>query len=463
MGKTLFERLWSSHVVAELGDGYALVHVDRHVVNDVVGPGFATMGQRGLKLFAPQLTSAVPDHMVPSTKEPGALMPMLVQQLRAQSKKHGIKLYDVGEQGFGIVHQMAPEEGIALPGMTFACGDSHSSTIGAVGALAWGIGQSEVVHIMATQTSIQMKPRSMRVNMEGKLGPGISAKDAILKVISHFGAGAGVGYAVEYTGSVIRDMDMDGRFTVCNMSVEMGARFGMVAPDETTYAYVRSRKEAPKGPMWDKALAHWRTLPTDADASFDKELSIDLSGLRPQVSWGTNLDHVVAIDAPIPDPQEEADPDRRRAMEAALKYMDLAPGGSMNGLPVDWVFIGSCTNARLADLQAAAKVAKGRRVAEGVRAWVVPGSVRAKTAAEAEGLDKIFLEAGFEWREPSCSMCAAANGDIVAPGQRTISTTNRNFEGRQGPGARTHLASPAMAAAAAIAGCITDVRSFAKA
>lgn len=460
MGKSLFEKLWSSHVVAELGDGYALLHVDRHVVNDTVSAGFAALSKRGLPLFSPELTSVVPDHMVPTVALPNAPVPVLVTAAREGARKFGARLFDVEDEAFGIVHQMVPEQGLALPGLTFACGDSHSSTIGALGALAWGVGQSEVNHILATQTSIQAKPRSMRINIEGTLQPGVYAKDLILFLISRLGADSGVGYGIEYAGAVIRAMAMEGRFTLCNMATDTGARFGLIAPDETTFAYLRDRRFSPTGSLWDEALAHWRTLPSDADAAFDREVAFDVSDLAPQVSWGTSLNHVIPIDRPIPDPADEADPDKRAAMLSALAYMGLRPGDRMDEVPVDWVFIGSCTNARIGDLQVAAELVKGRRVAPGVRAWVVPGSTRARREAEAQGLDRIFLDAGFEWRLPSCSMCAAANGDLVGPGERAISTTNRNYEGRQGPGARTHLASPAMAAAAAIAGRIVDPRSF---
>lgn len=460
MGKSLFEKLWSRHVVAELGDGYALLHVDRHVVNDTVSAGFAALEKRGLPLFSPTLTSVVPDHMVPTVKLPGAPVPVMVTMAREGARKSGARLFDVEDEAFGIVHQMTPEQGLALPGLTFACGDSHSSTIGALGALAWGVGQSEVNHILATQTSIQARPRSMRVNLEGALGPGVHAKDLILHLIARLGADSGVGYAVEYAGAAIRAMGMDGRFTLCNMATDMGARFGLIAPDETTFAYLHGRRFSPTGALWEQALAHWRALPSDADAAFDHEVTVDVTALAPQISWGTSLNHVTPVDRPLPDPADEPDPDKRAAMRSALAYMGLQPGARMDGLPVDWVFIGSCTNARIGDLQAAARLVAGRKVAPGVRAWVVPGSNQARRDAESQGLDRIFLEAGFEWRLPSCSMCAAANGDLVGPGERAISTTNRNYEGRQGPGARTHLASPAMAAAAAVAGCIVDPRRF---
>lgn len=457
MGQSLFEKLWQSHEVKVVGDGYSLLYVDRHILNDMVGVGLAGIEQRGLKVAAPDLTFAVPDHLVPTVGQSNSIMPIQVRKLRVDAPKHGIRLYDTGQDGFGIVHVMAPEQGLALPGMTFTCGDSHSSTIGALGALAWGIGLSEVTHILATQTSLQYKPQSMRITVNGTTKPGLTGKDVILRIIQELGVEAGVGYAVEYAGPVIRSLGMDGRFTICNMSVEMGARFGIIAPDDTTFAYLAGREMSPKGKDWEAAVAQWRDLPSDGDAKFDKVIELDLTDLEPQISWGTTVDQVIGVNGRIPDPAQEENPAKRRSMEAALAYMGLSSGAPIQGLPIDWAFIGSCTNSRIQDLRDAAKVIQGRRVAKGVRAWVVPGSERTRLEAEAEHLDEIFKEAGFEWREPSCSMCAAANGDIVPGGERTISSTNRNFEGRQGPGSRTHLASPAMVAAAAIAGCITDL------
>jgi 3-isopropylmalate/(R)-2-methylmalate dehydratase large subunit len=349
---------------------------------------------------------------------------------------------------------------LSLPGCLIVCGDSHTCTHGGLGALAFGIGSSELTHVLATQAIIQRRPKTMRVMFEGRLPFGVTAKDLILALIGHIGAAGGTGYAVEYAGSAIRDMPVEGRLTICNLSIELGAKMGFVAPDEKTYAYLRGRDYAPQGEMWQQAVAAWRQLPSDADAVFDREVAIDVEAISPQVTWGISPEHVIGIDGHVPDPKEIADPARRAAIETALDYMGLVAGAPIIGTPVDVVFIGSCTNSRLSDLRAAAEVARGRKVAPGVRAWVVPGSETVKRDAVAEGLDKLFIDAGFEWREPGCSMCLAANGETVSPGQRSVSTSNRNFIGRQGPRARTHLASPAMAVAAAIAGSIADVRTM---
>jgi 3-isopropylmalate/(R)-2-methylmalate dehydratase large subunit len=355
---------------------------------------------------------------------------------------------------------MGPELGITLPGTLLVCGDSHTCTHGGMGALSFGIGSSEVVHVLATQTIVQRRPKRMRATFEGTPAAGITAKDMILHLIGVIGAAGGTGYAMEYAGSAVRALDIEGRLTICNLSIELGAKCGMVAPDETTFAHLKSRLYAPTGEAWDAALADWRTLPSDPDAVFDREVEIDVSRIAPQITWGTSPEHVLAVDGRIPDPATVSDADRRNALQAALEYMDLKPGAAIAGTPVDWVFIGSCTNSRISDLRAAAAVAKGRQVAGTVRAWVVPGSENVKRQAEAEGLDQVFKSAGFEWREPGCSMCLAMNNETVPPGQRSVSTSNRNFVGRQGPGARTHLASPAMAAAAALAGHIVDVRTM---
>jgi 3-isopropylmalate/(R)-2-methylmalate dehydratase large subunit len=381
-----------------------------------------------------------------------------MRELREGTARHGIKLFDIGETGHGIVHVIAPEMGIAQPGMTIAVGDSHTCTNGALGALAWGVGQGEIVHILATQTTRQRKPKTMRIRLDGVAPAGISGKDLILYLIGQVGVGAGNGYAVEYAGAAIRALGMEGRFTVCNMSVEFGARYGMIAPDEDTFAYLSGRPYAPRAEMWNLAVADWRTLPSDEDASFDSELSFDVSHVAPQVTWGNSLDAVLPVDGRIPDPDREPDAARRTEMSSWLSYMDLQPGAAIAGTPIDQVFIGSCTNSRISDLRAAAGVLKGRKVAEGVRAWAVPGSVQVKRQAEAEGLDAIFKAAGFEWREPGCSMCVGMNGDTLAPGKRSVSTNNRSFAGRQGPGSRTHVASPAVAAASACAGTIADPR-----
>ena len=462
--RTLFAKMWDDHVVKDLGDGAVLLHVDRHLLHDLGGSrGLLDIKQRGLTVHSPGLTFATPDHAISSadgragTSETGW---SLLHALRAETKAAGIQMFDIGQRGQGIVHVIGPELGLSLPGMLIVCGDSHTCTHGGLGALAFGIGSSELSHVLATQTLVQRRPKTMRVRFEGAMRPGVLPKDLILRLIGEIGAAGGTGYAVEYAGSAIEAMPLEGRLTVCNLSIELGAKMGFVAPDDTTYAYLAGRRYAPKGAEWDQAVAEWRTLPSDDDAVFDREVVIDVAGIAPQITWGTSPEHVVAVDGMIPDPAREADPVRRRAMEAALSYMDLNPGSPIAGTKVNWVFIGSCTNSRLSDLREAARVARGHQVAQGVRAWVVPGSEIVKRDAEAEGLDQVFKAAGFEWRQPGCSMCLAANGEVVPPTERSVSTSNRNFVGRQGPRARTHLASPAMAVAAAIAGAIADVRSL---
>ena len=464
-GLTMFDKLWDAHVVARLGGDNVLLHVDRHLMHDLGGAvGFAELGKKGFRLRNPDLTFATPDHAVSTapgrdgdTNPKGAA---LVRGLRRHTAELGVRMFDLGQIGQGIVHVMGPELGLTLPGLTIVCGDSHTCTHGGLGALAFGIGTSEVVHVLATQTLVQKKPKCLSVRFEGAPGAGVTPKDLVLYLIGRHGAAGGSGFAVEYSGAAIRAMGVEGRMTVCNLSIEFGAKIGMVAPDDTTFAYVHGRDFAPKDRLWDQALAHWRSLPSDLDAAFDREIAIDAAAVPPQITWGTSPENSIAVDARIPDPAAESDPARRKGMEAALAYMGLEPGRPIAGTPVDWVFIGSCTNSRLPDLRAAAAVIKGRKVAAGVRAWVVPGSEQVKRDAEAEGLDRTFHAAGFEWREPGCALCAAANGEAVPPGQRSVSTSNRNFVGRQGPGARTHLASPAMAAAAALAGKIVDVRRF---
>ena len=382
----------------------------------------------------------------------------LLAALRVETSATGIEMFDIDEPGQGIVHVIGPELGLSLPGCLIVCGDSHTCTHGGLGALAFGIGSSELTHVLATQAIIQRRPKTMRVKFEGPLLFGVTAKDMILALIGHIGAAGGTGYAVEYAGSAIRDLPIEGRLTICNLSIELGAKMGLIAPDEKTFDYLRGRTYAPQGEMWERAVKAWRQLPSDPDAVFDREVVIDTKTIIPQVTWGISPEHVIGVDGHVPDPLAIADPARRVAIETALDYMGLQPGAPIIGTPVDWVFIGSCTNSRLSDLRAAAEVARGRKVAPGVRAWVVPGSETVKREAVAEGLDKLFTEAGFEWREPGCSMCLAANGETVPAGQRSVSTSNRNFIGRQGPRARTHLASPATAAAAAISGAIADVR-----
>lgn len=464
-GKTLFDKIWDLHVVADLGDGNALLHVDRHIMHDLGGPrGLTDLAARGLEVHSPRLTWAVPDHAVSSAPGRGddgtALSARMVPALRKLTRKAGIRLYDINDPEQGIVHIVGPEQGVTLPGTVLCCGDSHTSTHGGLGAMAFGIGSTELMHVLATQTILQKRPRTLRVTFEGRPGPGVTPKDMVLHLIGQIGAAGGNGHAVEFAGEAIRALPVEGRLTICNMSIEMGAKVGLVAPDDLTFEYLHGRPEAPKGALWDRAVDHWRTLPSDEDAVFDREVPVDCAAIAPQITWGTSPEHTIAVDAAVPDPAAAPDSARREAWTRALDYMGLRPGDPIAGTPVDRVFIGSCTNSRLSDLRAAAEIVRGRRVAERTTAWVVPGSRIVMAQAEAEGLDRVFREAGFEWREPGCSTCVAANGEVVPPGQRAVSTTNRNFVGRQGPRARTHLASPAMAAAAAVEGAIADVRRY---
>jgi 3-isopropylmalate/(R)-2-methylmalate dehydratase large subunit len=459
--RSLFEKIWRRHVVVEKPGGATLLYVARHLVHDGSRAGFATLAAGGLKLRRPDRTFGTPDHYV--STEAGTLEAIgeafrrdMVTGLAQNAAEHGFALFGLGDARQGIIHVVGPEQGITQPGLLMVCGDSHTATHGALGALAFGIGASEVAHVLATQTLWQSRPKAMRVNVEGALAAGVAAKDVILAIIAKIGAAGGTGHVIEYAGSAIRGLDMEARLTICNMSIEAGARAGMVAPDDITYAYLSGRPYAPKGAAWEQALAFWRTLPTDPGATFDKEVTLDGEAIVPMVTWGTSPEDAAPITGAIPDPAAVADTERRTAMERALAYMDLAPGTRMDRIPVDRVFIGSCTNGRIEDLRTAARVADGRRAV--VPAWVVPGSGLVKAQAEAEGLDRIFRAAGFEWRSPGCSMCVGMNGDTVAPGERCASTSNRNFVGRQGRGARTHLVSPAMAAAAAVTGHMTDVR-----
>ena len=463
--RTLFDKVWSSHVVTKLSGGVSLLAVDRHLLHDLEGGGSLTrIADRSLKVHNPELTFSVPDHAVSTAPDrrvdstPNSSR--LLCEMKERSDAAGITYFDLGSEGQGIVHVIGPELGLSQPGMTIVCGDSHTCTHGGLGALSFGIGATETMHVLATQTLRQVRPKTMRIALDGNIAPGVAAKDIILATIGEIGTGAGRGHAVEYAGSAIRAMSIDQRLTVCNLSIELGAKIGMIAPDDTAFSYLAGRPYAPKGEMFDRACTYWRTLPSDADACFDTEHVIDASKIAPQVTWGTSPQDVIAVDQRIPDPARESDPQRRQAMEAALSYMGLKPGDAIEGTPVNWVFVGSCTNGRLSDIREAARVAAGRKVAPNVRAWVVPGSEATQRAAEREGLDKILLSAGFEWRKAGCSMCAGINGDIVPPDQRSVSTTNRNFVGRQGPNARTHLASPAMASAAAIAGHIADPRKL---
>ena len=463
-GRTLLAKIWDQHVIARISEDTDLLHVDRHLLHDLGGSrGLLDLKSRGLKVHNPELTFATPDHAISTASGRAGTSKIgqeLLTALRIETAASGIQMFDVDQPGQGIVHVIGPELGLSLPGSLIVCGDSHTCTHGGLGALAFGIGSSELTHVLATQALIQRRPKTMRVKFEGKLPLGVTAKDMILALIGHTGAAGGTGHAVEYAGSAIRDLPIEGRLTICNLSIELGAKMGMVAPDEKTFDFLRGRSYAPRGALWEQAVAAWRQLPSDADAAFDREVVIDVEKIIPQVTWGISPEHVIGVDGRIPDPTNVDDPVRRAAIETALDYMGLKAGAPIAGTPIDWVFIGSCTNSRLSDLRAAAEIARGRKVAAGVKAWVVPGSENVKREAVAEGLDRLFTDAGFEWREPGCSMCLAANGETVAPGQRSVSTSNRNFVGRQGPRARTHLASPASAAAAAIAGAIADVRTM---
>ena len=460
---TMLEKIWARHRILEREDGQVLLFVDRHLLHDGTAPAFAAMRQRGLRPRAPDRIFATPDHYVPTDTRVVAEIPDIerrgmVEALMRDTAEHGITLFGLQDRRQGIVHVVGPESGLSQPGMIIVCADSHTSTHGALGALAFGVGMTETTHVLTTQTLWQRKPRSMRISVEGELAPGVVAKDIILAIIAAIGTAGATGHVIEYAGSAIRGLSMEGRLTLCNMSIEAGARAGMVAPDETTFSYIAGRDYAPKGAEWDAAVAEWRALASDEGAVFDKEVLLDAAAIEPMVTWGTSPEDAVPISGTVPDPAALDDPGRRAARERALAYMDLAPGTPLQGLPVDRVFIGSCTNGRIEDLRAAAAVLRGRRVAESVLAWAVPGSGLVKQQAEAEGLDRIFVEAGFQWREAGCSMCLGTNGEIAAPGQRLASTSNRNFMGRQGPGARTHLLGPAMAAAAAVAGHLTDPR-----
>jgi len=463
MGQTLFDRVWDAHLVADPDDESPLLFVDLHLVHEVTSAqAFEGLRIAGRGVRRPDLTLATMDHNVPTDDRPADdLAAAQLEALRRNCEEFGVPLYGTGSGREGIVHVIGPELGLSQPGMTIVCGDSHTSTHGAVGALAFGIGTSEVEHVLATQTLPQRKPKTMLLELSGALPLGVTAKDVILGAIGHIGVAGGVGHVVEYAGEVVRALPMAGRMTICNMSIEAGARAGMIAPDDTTFAYLEGRPAAPKGADWEVALDRWRALPSDPDATYDRVVEIDVGALAPQVSWGTNPGMVVPVDGVVPDPADFADPDERKAAERALTYMALDPGTSIQDIEVDRVFIGSCTNARIEDLREAASVVAGKQVHPRVRAMVVPGSAGVKRRAEEEGLDRIFETAGFEWRRAGCSMCLGMNPDILQPGERCASTSNRNFEGRQGRGGRTHLVSPAMAAATALAGHFVDVRELA--
>ncbi|KRC81623.1 3-isopropylmalate dehydratase large subunit [Sphingomonas sp. Root241] len=469
---TLYEKIWADHVVERRNDGTCLIYIDRHLVHEVTSPqAFSGLRAAGRPVRRPDLTLAVPDHNLPTTARvdaAGNALPIAdpasagqLAALRSNVAEFGVPYIDALDARQGIVHVVGPEQGFTLPGTTLVCGDSHTSAHGALGALAFGIGTSEVEHVLATQTLLLQQSKTLEIRVDGSLGFGVSPKDVVLAIIGKIGAAGGTGYVIEFTGEVIRAMSVEGRLTVSNMSIEGGARSGLIAPDETTFAYLKGRPLAPKGEDWDKAVAYWRTLPTDAGARYDKTVLLHASDIAPSLTWGTSPEDVVPITGAIPDPESFADPSKRVAAQKSLDYMGLAAGTAMQDIPIEHVFIGSCTNSRIEDLRAAAAVVKGRHVADRIRqALIVPGSGLVKLQAEAEGLDRIFIEAGFEWREPGCSMCLAMNPDKVPAGERCASTSNRNFVGRQGPGARTHLLSPAMAAAAAVTGRLTDVREL---
>jgi 3-isopropylmalate/(R)-2-methylmalate dehydratase large subunit len=464
--RTLFDKVWDAHVVEQLPDGTCVLYIDRHLVHEVTSPqAFEGLRLAGRKVRRPDATIAVADHNIPTEGRAQGIKEedsrIQVETLERNVVEFGVPYFPILSPQQGIVHIIGPEQGISLPGMTIVCGDSHTSTHGAMGSLAFGIGTSEVEHVLATQTLLQKPAKNMLVRVDGTLPPGCTAKDIVLAIIGRIGTAGGTGHVIEFAGEAIRALDMAGRMTVCNMSIEAGARAGMIAPDDTTFDYVRGKPYAPAGEALDRAIAWWRTLPADEGAVYDKTVVLDAATIAPMVTWGTNPEAVVPVTATVPNPADEADEAKRAQLARMVEYMGLTPGQKMTDLTIDVVFIGSCTNGRIEDMRAAAAIAKGRKVAPGVRAMVVPGSGIVKQLAEAEGIDRILIEAGFEWREPGCSMCLGMNPDKLTPGQRCASTSNRNFEGRQGPGGRTHLVSPAMAAAAAVTGRLADVRELA--
>jgi 3-isopropylmalate/(R)-2-methylmalate dehydratase large subunit len=465
MTRTLYDKIWAAHVVRELDDGASLLYIDRHLVHEVTSPmGFESLRAQGKPVRRPELTLAVVEHNIPTTDRRLPVEDLesagQMAALDRNAAEFGLTYFNAHDPRQGIVHVIGPEQGFVLPGMTVVCGDSHTATNGAFGALAHGIGSSEVEHVLATQTLVQKKAKNMRVRVEGTLPVGVTAKDVTLAIIGRIGTDGGTGHVIEYAGEVIRSLSMEGRMTVCNMAIEAGAKAGFIAPDEKTFAYLQGRPMAPRGAEWEKACRAWRSLFSDEGATFDKEVLIRAADIAPLVTWGTSPQDVAPVNDRVPDPEMFDDPNRRQAANRALKYMDLVPGTALTDIAITHVFIGSCTNARIEDLRDASRIVKGRRVASGVRALVVPGSGLVKAQAEKEGIAAIFKEAGFEWREPGCSMCLGMNPDRLGPGDRCASTSNRNFEGRQGRGSRTHLMSPAMAAAAAVSGRIADVRNL---
>ena len=465
MPKTMLDKIWDAHVVHSEEGRPDLLYIDLHLLHEVTSPqAFEGLRLAGRRVRRPELCVATVDHSVPTTDRSLPIVDDLarlqIEALRENAAAAGIELFDVDSPHQGIVHVIGPEMGFTQPGMTIVCGDSHTSTHGAFGALAMGIGTSQVEHVLATQCLPRTRPKSMEIRVDGDLPPGVTAKDLILGIIAQIGVAGGTGYVLEYTGAAVRSLSMEGRMTVCNMSIEAGARAGMIAPDETTFEYLKGRPRAPQGEAFERAVAGWRELATDEGAAFDRTVEIDAAGLEPWVTWGTNPGMSIPVTGTIPGPDADASPDDQEAVRRALEYMDLTPGTPLQQIPIDRVFLGSCTNARIDDLRAAASILKGRRVHDRVRAMVVPGSASVKKIAEEEGLDRVFLDAGFEWREAGCSMCLGMNPDILDPGERCASTSNRNFEGRQGRGGRTHLVSPEMAAAAAVAGHFVDVRDW---
>ena len=462
---TLYDKIWDAHLVDEREDGTCLLYIDRHLIHEVTSPqAFEGLRNAGRKVRRPDLTLAVADHNVPTSDRSKGIdddeSRIQIETLDKNCADFGVELYGMDDIRQGICHVIGPEQGFTLPGTTMVCGDSHTATHGAFGCLAFGIGTSEVEHTLATQTMVQTKAKNMRVTVDGDLPLGVTAKDMVLAIIGAIGTAGGTGSVVEFAGAAIRNLSMEGRMTVCNMTIEGGARAGIVAPDETTFEYLKGRPKSPKGAAWESAVAYWKTLKTDDGASFDEEIVLNAAEIVPQVTWGTSPEDVLPITDVVPNPADESDPNRRTKMERSLTYMGLTPGTPLTHIKIDRMFIGSCTNSRIEDMRAAAEVAKGRKVADHVDAMVVPGSGLVKEQAEQEGLDQIFIDAGFDWREPGCSMCLAMNADKLMPGERSASTSNRNFEGRQGPGGRTHLVSPAMAAAAAITGHLTDIREL---